>query len=509
MVKRTAIKLLSTLVFATLFISCDYKSSSHGNDNKKTGPATIKINEQVNSYKKRGEAIRLSHINQTYYSDIYGYISTVSYMDFSSGAGQIVARIFFHKEDKSYSFEAPYNDYVIVSTGAPKNKFLPILLGKARLGQWGPEFTIEVVESLTLGIWDLEKKQFVYDIPLTNNYCPEIKAFYEKHQDAAQKEVTTCNNNFFFPLLFSIMDASRPFVGFNNQDEVDIILPVKTAFVRYQINPVENTIKEQLIGEPSFAYVFPASYSLTKDSSSIVLNILLSGTSSHEPVTLGNQEFDVFGDQYTYSNGELILNSDGSTLATVELLEKDEEGFASRYGQQKVDLGKGRYFLTKNKKHKHDDNEVKLEFFNKDQKTATIKVRSSSFDINWATTYLDRYAILFGNHGGKHAVTNSLIEAGSVFLLVFDLNTKKLVVQSEFYTGNAHRPVTGGINGQTLWLSLNKNWGGNHDGDTVRRTTSGNIFEIELPDVILEGTQLQFDPNDSQFRPFSGKIEIN
>ena len=51
------------------------------------------------------------------------------------------------------------------------------------------------------------------------------------------------------------MDASRPFVGFNNQDEVDIILPVKTAFVRYQINPVENTIKEQLIGSLA-SYVF-------------------------------------------------------------------------------------------------------------------------------------------------------------------------------------------------------------------------------------------------------------
>lgn len=460
--------LLLSLIVLSFFTGCTDRHIP-ATENLSTGKV-LEVNQIGGKYQIKGEEILLCSFAETYFIDDYGHISLASCLDFSSEKSKLLSELVHHPIDspdqiRKFQLPANYSGYQFLASGKPHNKTLPILIA-----EYQSEFSMN---DLSIILWDIENNQVLKKITLSQNFVKAFPEVYRELKGMAQ-------GNFIYPSYFSHLPDFKGRILFTSSDRLRLILPVPFSLISYDVFLESETFTERILTEPNIDNYTPYEFSAGHSGEKTIVNF---------------QEV-VGGDmlEYHITNDSIQNFSASPSLAGRPFFHKHW----SASPQIKI-LSHNEYKMTID--FKFPENNYSFQF----------SLESSYIDIKGIDLLYDKYVILTGQHGDEHATTNSLTKAGSIYVLIIDIESEEIVLSSELFTGNQHRLNSVGLIDGALWLSITHNFGGNHDGGTVRRTTSGRLLQVNLPDSIPTDTQLKMNINndDISFRPFSGKARIN
>jgi hypothetical protein len=464
-----------------------------------SGPR-ITVTQEPHFYAEHGEHRRLSSFDYTLFSPKHGLISMAGYLDFDSGAAENPQDLFLHRTGTKIPLKKYIKHQQVLSLGPPLEEKLPILLGTYQ--DDGCYLDVKVL------IWDLNTSSVSRVLPISNEYYRRrIKEY--SNTDA----IIDCPPEGFgelksFPTTFTInMRIFGPRIDFIDASTVQVIYPTRLGLNHYQVLLHTKEVKETEVISPNINLGSP--FNFTSRFSIEEKKTLLSFTINsdvaplldlpHNAVQrLGSKQAEV----------ELELSPFGEIKAHARNKSPGLAGFYPSslnfrtYGSRDLSVETWLSDWPVNRF------EGKLRIVQGGIEKGILDIQSTNYSLRWAKVYKGRYLLLAGEHGEKHAETHSLVSAGSIFVIILDLVQQSIVLQSEFYSGQQHRFVDAGIVDNTMWMSFNHNFGGNHDGNTVRRTTTGRVLKIHLPDEIRARSQLSFKGLGGSFRPFTGKLKF-
>lgn len=494
-------KLSIIIILHGLFLlACD--SGSHGANKR----PQVQVVQQKSIYAEHGELKRLSSFNQTYFSPTYGLVSLAFYLDFSSGASQQIQELFVHEKQQRIPLQGFFGLSHVFAIGPPLHERLPVLVGMP-IDLCQLDIGNSCYKDVRLAILNLGKMEIETEIPLSNEFYRTNLDFY--HHDLSPEQIKSLEGTQLFMTPPTIhIPFNRPKVEFLSQSRLNILFPILGGLNHYDINLDTAEVKESLVLPPQndFAMPFYFTHKLIPPNEESRLSFV------HKPYRdysiLSPHQQKILPAQKITSVELQILPSGDFSILDNRSLRKANQDLKPHITNFRTYANQGWSVETWVHPSKLNQFLGELRIIRQGKIHSILEINSSYFSLYWAELYSSRFLLMAGSHGEEHASTFSLIKPGSIFLIALDLQEKRIVLQSEFYSGNEHQFVNAGLIDQQLWMAINHNWGGNHDGDTVRRTTTGRVFEIHLPKVIAPYTALNFTSSEGKFRPFSGKITI-